>query len=694
MWYLVEDQPERPPAPRYWLGGVAHTRGRSIGRKHVDIRLKASSVSRTHAKLVVQKAPFYAHPHPHRHTTTVTVYDSSAYGTFLKYPQGHPAARDSMENHIRLDKNTPTQIFDGALLSFGAPAAWWRLVWHPLLVIPAHLSDAERSRLAVVAADTGIEVADKWVENATHLVTTRCKVHSVKFMTALASRAHVVTPSWIEAIHHVVTQACRAIGDAPNSDAADMTTRLPDERRFIPEFEPSDLSTHGADVLSTVFSEAAVKQRDLLFFGIVLIFTQEKRRARWAKVIELCSGHAMLVTDASLKEFLKVGMEALRSFKNPNLDSCQRIICIVESATNVGSTYLFTEAELYSSLLKADLEPFDEPDPDDDQDDHNRSTIQNEDSELPSEGSPSLAKPSSSSHVNKVIKSNTKGRLEEDLADGIEHGYDSEDSKCGCQACSANKNEQCEKQPCLNKTDRSTRKRQRSMSELVTETFEEGTVRRPPISVQSNQRCKSKRRLKGSQTMIPQVHRLAASAGVNERTPTRLTRGSLARALIPPGANSPSQRDVNRAMLLPAARTNECARVDGKEIGRGESELQGEGESNLPNDSADAGVASAFADQPEGENVSFQYDADGWRERIDQPVSLEDNDRPVDARSFFVCPAVEMPVMHLTASSGGGSVDPNDVRMFHGPNVSVASRIASSSLHRVDNTEMPESEMN
>lgn len=355
MWYLIEENPEQPPAPRHWLGGVAHTEGRTIGRKHVHIRLKASSVSRTHAKLIVQKAPFFAHPHPHRHTTTVSIIDSSAYGTFLKYPDGHRLAKSSPSHHVRLDKNTPTQIFDGALLSFGAPAAWWRLVWHPFLAVPSHLSNSERLRLAEIVTQSGLEVSDDWAENATHLVTNHCASHSMKFLSALASRAHVVTTAWAAFVYNVVINAGQAIAGAQHSDAAvaEVATRLPDEKRFTPEFKPEDVEMYGNDVLKHVFDEANVKKRATLFQNFTISFLVERRFARWSNIIELCGGHATLANASGLAQ--DKGSNAKL------LDSAQRTIVIGNSRQPGNPAQIvFPEGVLVKALLTADTQVFEE----------------------------------------------------------------------------------------------------------------------------------------------------------------------------------------------------------------------------------------------------------------------------------------------------------------------------------------------
>lgn len=291
MWYLSETVPDRPPAPRYWLGGVAKTQGISIGRKHVDIRLKASSVSRTHAHLYVEKAPFFMHPHPHRHSTVVAVSDSSAYGTFLKYPKGNPYSRDSNSHHVRLDKDKPSQIYDGALLSFGAPTAWWELVWKQILIVPYALSEPQRTRLATIAHNTGVDVSDTWVENATHLITDQCNVSNSKFLTALVSPAtKIVKMHWIEAVNQVVSNTFRAIQEAPNNDAAHRATQLPNESQYVPAFDFRSVDTYGLELLETISDPDIVEQRKTFLQDLWFAFDTENHRLKWDNILKECAG--------------------------------------------------------------------------------------------------------------------------------------------------------------------------------------------------------------------------------------------------------------------------------------------------------------------------------------------------------------------------------------------------------------------
>lgn len=370
MWYLIEDKPERPPAPRHWLGGVDIPQGRTIGRKHVDIRLQASSVSRNHARLIVKKSPFYAHPHPHRRTTTVTVIDSSAYGTFLKYPKGHPSARNATAHHIRLDKNSPFEIFNGALLSFGAPAAWWRLVSHPLLIIPCRLSETERKRLTTIATVTGLDIADSWAPNATHLVTNTCSTRSAKLLSALAARIDVVPPSWVEGLHHVVTTACRAIVDAPNNDAATVTTSLPEPLNFNPPFEANDICLYGPTVVKGVFDPERMHRRENLFRNIVFAFACEKRRSYWTTIVELCAGRVALAAatrdpNSSSAHPCNSSNAHIRETVDSATHPDARVLCIRNDAAPIDSDDkrpFYDERVLISALLAADVNVFDAAD--------------------------------------------------------------------------------------------------------------------------------------------------------------------------------------------------------------------------------------------------------------------------------------------------------------------------------------------
>lgn len=351
MWFLCEDNPDHTPPPRYWLGGVSNQNGRTIGRKHVDIRLRASSVSRNHARLVVQKAPFYGHPRPHRQTTTVSIIDTSAYGTFLKYPEGHIRSRKDGHHHRRLDKNTPVQIFDGALLSFGAPAAWWRLVWHEMVLIPSRLTSTQRQRLSDIATQTGIDVAKDWIQNATHIITNTCDPRSIVFLHALVCQVAVVTPAWVEATFEVVANACRAVTDAPDLHGAEHVTRLPDIYHYIPPFDASFLEPYGDEIIDGVFDDERITERPSLFDNIIFAFNSEKLRSRWVSVITDCGG--------------KTCGTAIPPSVNHNAVAQQsqpRIIRIKDypSVEGEGDEPYYGEFALIMAILKADLCVFDE----------------------------------------------------------------------------------------------------------------------------------------------------------------------------------------------------------------------------------------------------------------------------------------------------------------------------------------------
>lgn len=345
MWYLTEernlDNSQTYPGPKYWLGGVTGG-GRTIGRKHVDVRLKASSVSRTHAKLTVVKASFYT-PSIRPHSTSLSVFDSSAYGTFLKYPQGHSSNRgDANAHHRRLDKNTPTDVCEGALLAFGAPASWWRVAWYPIACCTTRLSNDERIRLDKVSDLTSLEVLDSWTEDVTHLVANFSIPSSSKFLSAVAFDRHVVTPAWVEAVHHIVTDACKAITEAGTDLATIPKTNLPDEKLFLPPFATDHHAPISADILSTIFEPAKRARRKALFKGIALAFAREDRRSRMAAIVEHLEGIAVLAS-------------AIRG----NLDGKQ-VVYVVEDGkqSEVDSERKWMpEAAVIEAILTADFSP-------------------------------------------------------------------------------------------------------------------------------------------------------------------------------------------------------------------------------------------------------------------------------------------------------------------------------------------------
>lgn len=351
MWFLCEDNPDHTPPPRYWLGGVSNQNGRTIGRKHVDIRLRASSVSRNHARLVVQKAPFYGHPRPHRQTTTVSIIDTSAYGTFLKYPEGHIRSRKDGHHHCRLDKNTPVQIFDGALLSFGAPAAWWRLVWHEMVLIPSRLSSTQRQRLSDIATQTGIDVAKDWIQSPTHVITNTCDPRSIIFLHALVCQVAVVTPAWVEATFEVVANACRSVTDAPDLHSAEHVTRLPYIYHYIPPFDANYVEPYGDEIIDGVFDDERITERPTLFANVIFAFNSEKLRSKWVSVITDCSGKTcgtVIPPSVNHDADAQQGQPRIIRIKDDSSVECE------------GSEPHFDESALILAILKADLCVFDE----------------------------------------------------------------------------------------------------------------------------------------------------------------------------------------------------------------------------------------------------------------------------------------------------------------------------------------------
>lgn len=291
MWYLVEQEPTTTPSARYWFGGVG-AGGRTIGRKSVDIRLMASSVSRTHATIRVEPASFYtqtAGPVRRRHqSTAVSVEDSSAYGTFLKYPPGHLSNRASQADghHMRLDKDRPKNVQEGALLSFGAPSLWCRVAWFPLVCFPSRLTEPEKVRLAEVVRISGVEVADVWSPEVTHFVTNECHATSMRFLTALVEEKRIVKLAWVESVAGVVSEACKAVVGGKYDAAAVESTKLPDEKLFEPPFSSLDKQMFLAEDLAYALDDARVTMRKELFLEITFAFVREERRARWAAVLE------------------------------------------------------------------------------------------------------------------------------------------------------------------------------------------------------------------------------------------------------------------------------------------------------------------------------------------------------------------------------------------------------------------------
>lgn len=351
MWYLVEKDVGQTPAPQYWLGGVANSDGRTIGRKHADIRLKSSSVSRNHARLVVQTAPTRGHLQLNRPSTAVSIIDTSAYGTFLKYPLGHMYAREN-GRHFRLDKDTPVQIFDGAMLAFGAPSAWWSLIWHPLCIVRSRLTEAQRTHLDDIAISTGFEMIDEWVEQATHLVTRVCNPRSMTFIRALVSKVTIISPTWVEAAKDIVVNACHNISEAVDSLAAVQVTCLPDPSRYRPPFEAEDRVHYGDAVIDSIFDEDRCSQRSTLFENVTFSFMNESIRSRWTSIIAMCGGRTCHFKATA-------SMETNRDAKDE-----MRMIHIDASNTESPSSRntRFEESYLIKAILSSDLSVFDSVD--------------------------------------------------------------------------------------------------------------------------------------------------------------------------------------------------------------------------------------------------------------------------------------------------------------------------------------------
>lgn len=298
MWYLQEVPDDAAPGPPvyYWFGGVLSP-GRTIGRKNVDIRLKASSVSRTHAIIRVKRSSF----HPVSHGTVPTVEDYSAYGTFLKYPPGHAANRATKSDghHDRLDKDTPIELSEGALLAFGAPSAWWRVGWHRILVVPCGLDGRQMSRLDEVSLSTGLAVAKqtlaphKWKADVSHLVMPVARATSTTFLRALVSGKNIVQPAWVDAVANMVAEACKAASLAANAEAASAATGIPSENLYIPPFCEEDLATFEAGVLTMAFDRS--KNRESLFSNMTFVFLSEERQMHWCQVLDMCGGRSVLL---------------------------------------------------------------------------------------------------------------------------------------------------------------------------------------------------------------------------------------------------------------------------------------------------------------------------------------------------------------------------------------------------------------
>lgn len=309
MWYLVEDSPppEEIPAPKYWLGGV-NSGERLIGRKNVHIRIKAASVSRAHATVRVVPAAFYTlstREPPHIRSTAVILEDSSAYGTYVKYPPGHASNRVGVIEgyHSRLDKNVPTEIREGALLAFGAPTAWWRLVWQNILCYASALSQQQSENLSFVVKVSGLQVASDFSADITHFVVEQYKTANMKFLSALVRGIHVVTPAWLNSVQHTVQESCPLITETLMNAAPLAACKLPDEQQFLPTFSEDDKSNFPSDVLESTFTENATEKRSEVFKNRTFGFPREEARAKWAPVLERMGASALLSTSPRAKKF-------------------------------------------------------------------------------------------------------------------------------------------------------------------------------------------------------------------------------------------------------------------------------------------------------------------------------------------------------------------------------------------------------
>jgi hypothetical protein len=298
MWYIreVPASPSAVPPVSYWCGGVEGL-GRTIGRKNVDIRLKASSVSRTHATIHVRSSSF----HRASRGTVPTITDSSAYGTFLKYPRGHHANWGTLNDghHDRLDKDTPVELSEGALLAFGAPSSWWRVGWYPILVYPHALPPAEYAHLELVVKVAGLAVVDPtepWSNDVTHLVMPTCRASSTTFLRALVGGKQIVSPAWANAVLAMV-DACKGAPHAPSEEAAVAATAIPPEEKFRPSFVDEDVAAFEPEVLAAVFTQE--KSRASLFASVTFVFPDDGSRVHWTNVLDACGARTVVNPSAS-----------------------------------------------------------------------------------------------------------------------------------------------------------------------------------------------------------------------------------------------------------------------------------------------------------------------------------------------------------------------------------------------------------
>lgn len=339
MWFLKEEptRAKQYTPTLYWFGGIAAT-ARTIGRKNVDIRLNASSVSRTHATIRVQSSSFARASKG----TIPTVEDSSAYGTFLKYPVGHPANRSSQQDghHDRLDKEIPVEVHEGALLAFGAPSAWWRVGWHPMLIYPMSLDSRQTTRLEDVVKQTGMAIAQGTGSNlsdVTHVVIPLCRASSSRFLRSIVEGKYIVTPAWTDAVANMVNNACKTASTAANVETAVAATTIPSEDNFTPSFSDEDVAAFDQAVLTKAFDPTL--NRGALFRGITFVFADDDRLSHWNMVLEACGARAFLESNSvaapnkrvRVRSLLAGSEDGLRSDLAPSCAESD-IICAILSA--------------------------------------------------------------------------------------------------------------------------------------------------------------------------------------------------------------------------------------------------------------------------------------------------------------------------------------------------------------------------
>ena len=356
MWYLTEVKPKREQlsGPKYWLGGV-NGGGRTIGRKHVDIRMRASSVSRKHADIIVSSAAFYTPTANRRQRSCISVVDSSAYGTFLKYnPSDTPRHVNADGHHRRLDKDTPTDIYEGAMLAFGAPTVWWRLCWRSVVITCTRLSTDQNERIRYITQATALELADDLDSDVTHLVVPEVLPSNIRFLTALATNRHIVTPAWVESVHSVVSRACNAIAEAATKEAAAKATELPDEAAFLPSFLEGQRSVYLDDNSSSIFAEERRKARKNMFKRIVFAFPREERRSRYVSLIEALGGKTIITAAATAAE----KGDSNTRFIYINDSPSQSPISYHQNRSRSREKQAFPETAIMSAILRANLSSF------------------------------------------------------------------------------------------------------------------------------------------------------------------------------------------------------------------------------------------------------------------------------------------------------------------------------------------------